>query len=170
MREGEGAAAAAGSTRAAAGSARATAGSACEPGGPKRTGTLIALATAKRDSPFALASAFGSGLVSALVSALASTLVSGLLAALASTLASATLVSAFGSGLAAALDSGLASGLGSGLAATFGSGLLSGVSPASANIDVVRLVEACAILSLMRSRMRASRLAPLLPPMTTATR
>ena len=35
---------------------------------------------------------------------------------------------------------------------------------------VVRLVEACEILSLTRSRMRASRLPPLLPPMTTATR
>jgi hypothetical protein len=80
------------------------------------------------------------------------------------------LVSAFASALAATLGSDLDSGLGSGLAATFGSGWLSGVSPASANIDVVRLVDACAILSLMRSRMRASRLPPLLPPMTTATR
>src|SRR5262245_28808807 len=162
MRDGVGATAAAGSTRAAAGSVRATAGSACEPGGPKRTGTLIALATAKRDSPFALASAFGSGLVSTLVSGLLSTLPSTFGSALVST----ALVSAFGSALAATLGSDLDSGL----AATFGSGLLSGVSPASANIDVVRLVEACAILSLMRSRMRASRLAPLLPPMTTATR
>src|SRR5262249_41069544 len=74
-----------------------------------RTGTLAALATAKRGS------AFGSALASAFGSAFAAT---------------------FGSGL------------GSGLAATFGSGLISGTS-ASANIDVVRLVDACAILSLM---------------------
>src|SRR6516162_9576514 len=83
----------------AVGSDRIAAGSAGGAVGLKRTGRLVALATANRGS--ALASAFG--------------------ASFGSTLAAAT----FGSGLVTTMGSGLGSGLGSVLAATVGSGLAS---------------------------------------------
>src|SRR6266481_4094548 len=119
------------------------------PAGLKRAGTLIALATANRGS----ALVFGS----AVASVLAAT--SGLGCAFAMT---------FGSVLGSALVTTIGSGLRSGLLATTGSG--AGRSAAAATIVAVCLTEASAIFSLISSRMRASRLAPLLPPMTTATR
>src|SRR5262249_44951882 len=114
----------------------------------KRAGTLIALATANRGSTFA----FGC----AVASVLAAT--SGFGSAFATT---------FGSAFGSALVTTIGSGLRSGLIATTGWGA---GSVASATMVAVRLTDASAIFSLISSRMRASRLAPLLPPMTTATR
>ena len=117
--------------------------------GLKRAGTLIALATANRGS----ALAFGSAVACVLA-------------------ATSGFASAFATTFAAALDSALVTTIGwslrSGWAATTAS--RAGRSAASATIVAVRLTDANAIFSLIRSRMRASRLAPLLPPMTTATR
>src|SRR5262249_38451861 len=136
----------------AAGSDRIAAGSAGAAVGLKRTGRLVALATANRGS--ALASAFGSSFVSTLAAATFG----------------AGLVTTMGSGLGSTLAQTLGSVLASALVTTSGSGLTSGIPLASATIGIVRLVDACASLSLINSRMRASRLPPLLPPMTTATR
>src|SRR5262249_41477532 len=104
---------------------------------------------------------------------------SGLLSPIGSELAS-ILAIRLASELAAALDSDLTSDLASDLASDLGSDLASDLatllgsarSPeeASAIIGPVRFVAACAILSSISSRMRASRLPALLPPMTTATR
>ena len=95
-------------------------------------------------------------------------------------LAAANFGSAFGSGLDSTLGSGLlATAFGSGFdaglvpilatATAFGSLAASGAS-ASATIVAVRLVEANVIFALISSRILASRLPALLPPMTTATR
>ena len=135
-----------------AGSDRNAAGSAGGAAELKRTGKLVALATANRGS--ALASAFGASFGSNLAAA---------------TFGSA-LVTTIGSGLGSALATAIGAGLASALVTTIGSGLTSGVPLASATIGAVRLIDASAILSLISSRMRASRLPPLLPPMTTATR
>src|SRR5262249_41881896 len=139
---------------AAAGSDRIAAGSAGAALRLKRTGRLVALATANRDS--ALASALGSSFGSTLAAA---TFGSGLVTTM-----------GLGSGWDLAFATAFGSGLASALVTTIGSGLKSDVPLASATIGAVRLVEACAIFSLIRSRIFASRLPPLLPPMTTATR
>ena len=90
----------------------------------------------------------------------------GTLTALATTKCGSTFAAALVSGLG---GSALDAGFGSTLATTLGSG--AGPDPvASATIGAVRLVEAAAICSLINSRMRASRLPALLPPITTATR
>src|SRR5262245_61146442 len=151
MRACVGAAVAAGSDRIAAGSAGGAAGL-------KRTGRLVALATANRGS--ALASAFASGLASACGSTLAAaTFGSGLVT---------TMGSGLGSALAATTGSGLASALA--LVTTMGSGLTYDVPLASAIIGAVRLVDACAILLLISSRMRASRLPSFFPSRRRHTR
>src|SRR5262249_28785512 len=125
----------------------ASAGSGCASSGDapaelKRAGTLIALATANRGSTFAFGCAAASGFGS-------------------------TFATTFGSAFGSVLVTTIGSGLRSGLIATTGS---CAGSVASATIVAVRLTDASAIFSLISSRMRASRLAPLLPPMTTATR
>src|SRR5437763_10294561 len=66
--------------------------------------------------------------------------------------------------LAAGFPTGSASA-----AASLRSGVASGGGDASATIGAVRLIDACAIFSLIKSRIRASRLPALLPPITTAT-
>src|SRR5262249_18150044 len=141
---------------AAAGSDRIAAGSAGAALRLKRTGRLVALATANRGS--ALAPAFGSSFRSPFA---APTFGSGLVT---------TMGSGLDSGLGSAFATAFGSGLASALVTTIGSGLKSDVPLASATIGAVRLIEACAIFSLISSRIFASRLPPLLPPMTTATR
>jgi hypothetical protein len=121
------------------------AGSVCAPGAEfSRTGKLTALATANR------ASALGSGFASVLFASV--------------------LAATFGSGFASTLAATFGSGAVSTLATALGSGLASGGGEPSATIGAVRLTEAWAILSLIRSRIFASRLPALLPPITTATR
>jgi hypothetical protein len=78
--------------------------------------------------------------------------------------------SAFGSGLASTLAATFGSGFASILATALGSGFVSDGTNPSATIGAVRLTEAWAIFSLIRSRIFASRLPALLPPITTATR
>src|SRR4051812_14064550 len=121
------------------------AGSVCAAGAElSRTGKLTALATANR------ASALGSGFASVLFASV--------------------LAATFGSGFASTLAATFGSGAVSTLATVLGSGLASGGGEPSATIGAVRLTEAWAILSLIRSRIFASRLPALLPPITTATR
>src|SRR6185369_2351405 len=73
-------------------------------------------------------------------------------------LATANRASALGSGFASVLAATFGSGAVSTLATALGSGFASGGGEPSATIGAVRLTEAWAILSLIRSRIFASRL------------